>query len=131
MTVRTATTATAVAAAAETTATTTTTVTVNRHNLHRYLGLRGSGVVEEWRKLFNYQLNDLCYSQNIVRPIKSIKMMGVGRVGLWGEDKIIREFLWGNLKGRDTFEDLHEVRKYYCTVCLEVGLEDVDCIYLV
>jgi hypothetical protein len=25
---------------------------------------------------------------------------------VWGEEKIIREFLWGKLQGKNTFEDL-------------------------
>jgi hypothetical protein len=58
-------------------------------------------------------------------------MGGVRRVALWGKEKIIREFLWRIFQGKGTFEDVHEVRKYYSTVCLETGWEYVDCIYLV
>jgi len=39
------------------------------------LGLRGDEVTGEWRKLRNEQLNDLYCSPNIIRKIKSRRMI--------------------------------------------------------
>jgi len=39
-----------------------------------YLGLRGTKVTGEWRKLLNEELNDLCCSPNVVRVVKSRRM---------------------------------------------------------
>jgi len=39
--------------------------------LRRIFGPKKDEVIGEWRKLQNYELNDLCSSPNIVRVIKS------------------------------------------------------------
>jgi len=48
------------------------------------LGKRGE-VTREWRKLHNEDLNDLYYSPNIARVIKSKRMRWVGHVARMGE----------------------------------------------
>ena len=51
----------------------------------------------KWRKLQNEELNDLYYSPNIVRVIKSRRMRGAGHVARMG---------WGNLMEIDHLEAL-------------------------
>jgi hypothetical protein len=42
-------------------------------------------VTAEWRKLHNQELNDLYFSPNIVRAIKSRRMIWAGHVAHMGE----------------------------------------------
>jgi hypothetical protein len=42
--------------------------------LRRIFGSRTDEVTEEWRKLYNKELNDLYFSQNIIQVIKSRRM---------------------------------------------------------
>jgi hypothetical protein len=44
-------------------------------------------VVEGRRKVFKYDLHELCYSQNVIRAIKSRKMRRVGLVACMGRRK--------------------------------------------
>jgi len=54
----------------------------------------------EWRKLHNAELNDLYFSPNIVRVIKS-RMRWAGHVARMGEGEVYTEFWWGSLRERD------------------------------
>ena len=51
----------------------------------RIFGPRRDEVMGEWRQLHNEELNDLYFSPNIVRVIKSRRMKWGGHVGLGGE----------------------------------------------
>ena len=52
--------------------------------LRRIFGLRRHEVKGEWKKLHNEELNDLYYSPNIVRVIKSRRMSWAGHVARMG-----------------------------------------------
>ena len=52
--------------------------------LRRIFGPKRDGVTGEWRKLHNYELNDLYCSANIVRVIISIRMIWTGHVARMG-----------------------------------------------
>ena len=52
--------------------------------LRRIFGPKRDGVTGEWRKLYNYELNDLYCSANIVRVIISIRMIWTGHVARMG-----------------------------------------------
>jgi hypothetical protein len=53
--------------------------------LRRIFGPKRDEVTEEWRKLYNEDLNDLYCSPNIVRVIKSGRMRWAGYVAHVGE----------------------------------------------
>ena len=48
--------------------------------LRRIFGPNRDGVTGDWRKLHNKELNDLYYTPNIIRAIKSRKMRWAGHV---------------------------------------------------
>jgi len=58
--------------------------------LRRTIGPKGVEVTGEWRKLHNEELNDLYFSSNIVRVIKSKRMRWAGHVTRMGESKGVR-----------------------------------------
>jgi hypothetical protein len=51
-------------------------------------------VTGEWRKLNNEKFNDLYYSPNIVRVIKSIRMRWAGHVACVGMGEACTGFCW-------------------------------------
>ena len=53
--------------------------------MRRVFGPKRDEVTEEWRKLHNDELNDLYFSLNIVRVVKSRRMRWVGHVTSMGE----------------------------------------------
>ena len=55
--------------------------------LRRIVGPKRDEVTGEWRKLHNEELNDLYCSTNIVRVIKSRRMIWAGHAALMGERK--------------------------------------------
>jgi hypothetical protein len=59
-----------------------------------------------WRKLHNDELHSLYSSPNIVRVIKSRRMMWAGHVARIGEGEVFTGFCLGGLKVRDFWEDL-------------------------
>jgi hypothetical protein len=75
--------------------------------LWRIFGPKRDDVTGEWWKPHNEELNDLCYSPNIVRVIKSRRMRWTGHVArrVWGRVEVHTEFWWGNLREGDHLED--------------------------
>jgi hypothetical protein len=59
------------------------------------LGLTGTGVTGEWRKLHNEELNDLYSSHNILRLIKLKRMRWEGHVVLMEEGRVVHNILMG------------------------------------
>jgi len=55
--------------------------------LRRIFGPRRDEVKGEWRRLHNEELNDLYFSPNIVRLIKSRRKRWAGRVARRGEER--------------------------------------------
>jgi hypothetical protein len=53
--------------------------------LRGIFGPKKDEVTREWRKLHNEELNDLYYSPNIVRVIKSRRLTWLGYVDQMGE----------------------------------------------
>ena len=56
--------------------------------LRRIFGPRRDEVTEEWRRLHTKELNDLYFSPNIVRVIKSRRMRWAGHVARMGEESV-------------------------------------------
>jgi len=55
--------------------------------LRRIFEPRRDEVTGEWRRLHKEELNDLYFSPNIVRMIKSRRMRWVGHVARMGEER--------------------------------------------
>jgi hypothetical protein len=56
--------------------------------LRRIFGPKRAEVVGEWRKLHNEELNDLYFSPNIFRVIKSRRMRWAGHVARIGRGEV-------------------------------------------
>ena len=63
-------------------------------------GSKRDEVTGEWRKLHNEELNDLYYSPNIVRVIKSRRMKWAGHVARMGEGRGVYRVLVGKPEGK-------------------------------
>ena len=63
--------------------------------LRRLFGPMGDQVTGEWRRLHNQKLNDLYWSPNTVRVIKSRRMRWAGRVARMGESRGVYRVLVG------------------------------------
>jgi len=90
--------------------------------LRRLFGPSKDEVTGEWRRLHNEELNELYYSPNIVRVIKSRRMRWAGHVARMVEERVVYRILVGKQEGRRPLErprrrwvdnirmDLQEVR---------------------
>jgi hypothetical protein len=67
----------------------------------RIFGLKMDEVTWKWRKLHNEELNDLYYTPNIFRVIKSRRMRLAGHVARIWRGEIYTGFWWRNLRRRD------------------------------
>jgi hypothetical protein len=74
--------------------------------LRRIFGPKRDEVTGEWRRLCNEELNDLYSSPNIIRVIRSRKMVWAGHVACMGEIRGTYRVLARKLRKRDHFEDL-------------------------
>ena len=59
----------------------------------------------EWRKLHNEELNDLCFSPNIVRVIKPRIMRWAGHVARMGDRRGVYSVVVGKLRERSHLEN--------------------------
>ena len=73
--------------------------------LRRIFGPRRDEVTE-WRSLHNEELNDLYFSPNIVRVIKSRRMRWAGHVARMSEERGCIGSWWGNRREGDYWGDL-------------------------
>jgi hypothetical protein len=64
------------------------------------LGLRGTRLTGEWRKLHNEELHDLYCSSPVVRVIKSRRMRWAGHVAQMGEGRGVYKVLVGKPEGK-------------------------------
>jgi hypothetical protein len=55
--------------------------------LRRIVGPKRGEVTGDWRKLHSEKLHNFCSSPNIIRQIKSRRMMWAGHVARIGEEK--------------------------------------------
>ena len=63
-------------------------------------GPRKDEVTGEWRRMHNEELNDLYFSPNFVRVIKSRRMRWAGHVACIGEERGMYRVLVGKPEGR-------------------------------
>ena len=75
------------------------TVSENRV-LRRIFGLKRDGVIGQWRKLHNEELNDLYSSPNIVQVIKSRRMRWAGHVTRMEEGRGVHKVLVRKPEGK-------------------------------
>jgi hypothetical protein len=61
--------------------------------LRRIFGPKRDKITNEWRKLYNEELNDLYSSPNIVQVIKSIRIRWVGHVACIGKRRGVYRIL--------------------------------------
>jgi len=73
---------------------------VSENMVLRIFGPRRDKVTGEWRKLHNEELNDLYFSPNIVRAIKSKRMRWAGHVARMGEERGVYRILVGKPEGK-------------------------------
>jgi len=73
--------------------------------LGRTFGPRKEDVTGEWRRLHNEELNDLYFSPNIVRVVKSKRMRWAGHVARMGEEWGCIGSWWGNRREGDNWGD--------------------------
>ena len=74
--------------------------------LRRMFGPRRDEVTGEWRRLHNEELNDLYFSPNIVRVIKSRRITWAGHVARMSEERWCIGSWWGNRREGDHWGDL-------------------------
>ena len=86
-------------------------------------------VTQEWRKLYNEELNDLYSSPKIVRVIKSRRMRWAGHVACMGEKRGVYRVLVGKPEGKRPLGTPRRRWEDNITMDLqEVECKNMDCI---
>jgi hypothetical protein len=94
--------------------------------LRRIFGPKRDEVIREWRKIHNEQLNDLYYSPNIIRVIKS-RRRWVEHVALMGESGGECRVLVGKSEGKRPLGKLRRRWEDNINMYLQdVGSEGMD-----
>jgi hypothetical protein len=70
--------------------------------VRRIFGPGRDEVTGEWRKLHNEELHNLYSSPDIIRQIKSRRMMWAGHVARMGEDTKVYKVLVGKPRRKET-----------------------------
>ena len=73
--------------------------------LRRIFEPKRAGIIGEWRKLHNEELNGLYSSPSIVRVKKSRRVRWEGHVARMGRIEAYTGFWWGNLREKDHLGD--------------------------
>jgi hypothetical protein len=68
--------------------------------LRRIFGPKRDEVTGEWRKLHNEELHNLYSSPDVIRQVKSRRMMWAGNVARMGEERKVYKGLVGKPEGR-------------------------------
>ena len=74
--------------------------------LRRVFGPKRDEVTGEWRKLHNEELNDLYFTPDIIRIMKSRIMRWTEHVARVGDRRVAYRVLFGKPVGKKHFEDL-------------------------
>jgi len=94
--------------------------------LRRIFGPRRDEVKGEWKRLHNEELNDLYFSPNIVRVIKSRRMRWTGHVARMGEERGLYRVLVGKPEGK---RPLGRPRRRWVDN-IRMNLQEVECGYM-
>jgi len=94
--------------------------------LRRIFGTRTDEVTGEWRRLHNKELYDLYSSPNIVRVIKSRRMIWAWHVALMGEESGVYRVLVGKQEGK---RPLGRPRSRWVDN-IKMDLQEVGCGYM-
>jgi hypothetical protein len=99
--------------------------------LRRIFGPKRDEVTGEWRKLHNEELHDLYSSPNIIRIMKSMRIIWVGHVARMGEKRNAYRLLVGKPEGRRPLgRPRHRWLDNIRRDLVEVGWSDMDWIGL-
>ena len=94
--------------------------------LRRIFGPRRDEVTGEWRRLHNEELNDVYCSPDIVRVIKSRRMIWAGHVARMGEERGVYRVLLGKPEGRRPL--VRPRRRWVDNI--RTDLQEVGCSYM-
>jgi hypothetical protein len=99
--------------------------------LRRIFGPKRDEVTEERRKLHNEELHNLYSSPDIIRQVKSRRMMRAGHVARMGEERNVYKVLVGKPEGKRPLGRPRRRWEYGIRMDLrEIGLRSVDWIRL-